>query len=64
MSKCPKTVSTRLVIVDDDDREYRVTTFDDMLKIHEDIEDKLLRAPVMVFAINKKDIVCAVSTVV
>ena len=70
MSKCLKSVSTRLVIVDDDDREYRVTAFDDMLKnmiggqIEEDIEDKLLRAPVMVFTINKKDIVCAVSTVV
>lgn len=69
MSKCPKTVSTRLVIVDDD-REYRVTAFDDMLKnmtdgqIDEDIGDKLLRAPVMTFTINKKDIVCAVSTVV
>ena len=28
----------------------------------EEIEDKLLCAPVMVFTINYKDIVCAVST--
>ena len=60
MSKCPKTVSTWLAIVDDDDREYTVTAFDDMLKnmtdgqIDENIGDKLLRAPVMVFTINKK----------
>ena len=70
ISKCPKSVSTRLVILDKDDQEYRVTAFDDMVKImtngqiDEDIEDKLLCAPVMTFTINKKDIVCAVSTVV
>ena len=68
--KCWKSVSTRFVILDDDGREYRVTAFDDIVKnitdgqTGEDVGDKLLSAPVMTFTINRKDIVCAVGTVV
>ena len=62
-----ESITARFVIVDHEGQEHKVTAFDEIVKeisngqMGDDIEEKLLSAPVMIFTVNNRDIVCAVS---
>ena len=66
LSKAMSNVKVRMILEDEDQKEYRVTAFSDIVEEitegidGEDLAEKLLLAPTMVYTISRKDIVLSI----
>ena len=68
LSKGAVNMAANMVLESDDGNEYKVTAFSEVIDMiidgvedGEDVTEKLLMAPVMIYTITKKNIVAAVS---